>query len=484
MLTLDTTAGLRPPKDAGRAAKLYRAAWRWHFYAGLYVIPFFMMLAVTGMAMLWIAWIDGRDGERTTVPVLDAPMSISAQAEAAQAIWPEGTLAQYIAPRTEDLAAIFRVNTQDGAMMAVVDPYTANVIETFSRRSGWYDTMDNIHGELLIGMIGDRMIEIAASLGIVLIATGLYLWWPRDGAGLGALVPRLTASGRSLWKSLHASVGIWISVFLLFFLLSGLAWTGVWGGKMVQGWSGFPAGKYGDIPLSDLTHKDLNGGRSEVPWALEKTPLPASQMDEHADHNTSGSGVAMAMTGTSAGADPDIDRIDAFARSIGFQGRYQLNPPKDETGVWSISRDSMSTDTLDPTSDRIVHVDRYSGNLLADVRYADYSLLGKAMAIGITLHMGTLGLWSVLANTLFCLSVIFLCVSGVMMWWKRRPAGSLRLAAPPAPRQMPHWKGATAVALALSLAFPMAGLAIAAVLLLDVLVLSRFGAAPSEPLVS
>ncbi|HAR53069.1 MAG TPA: PepSY domain-containing protein, partial [Roseovarius nubinhibens] len=170
---------------------------------------------------------------------------------------------------------------------------------------------------------------------------------------------------------------------------------------------------------------------------------------------------------------PDLDRIDRFARNIGFTGRYQLNLPQGETGVWTLSRDSMSTDSLNPTSDRITHIDRYSGNILADIRYADYSLMGKAMAVGIALHMGTLGLWSVLANTLVCLSVIFLCISGVILWWKRRPAGRWPLAAPPPPEQMPHWPAATAIVLALGLAFPMAGITIAAVLLWDALLRPR-----------
>ena len=33
----------------GNSSRLYRAAWRWHFYAGLYVIPFFIMLAALNM---------------------------------------------------------------------------------------------------------------------------------------------------------------------------------------------------------------------------------------------------------------------------------------------------------------------------------------------------------------------------------------------------------------------------------------------------
>jgi uncharacterized iron-regulated membrane protein len=445
-------------KPEGGANKLYLAAWRWHFYAGLFVIPFLTILAVTGMLMLWIAWIDGRDGERTPVTVQTTVTTVSEQAVAAVAAIPGGVFKQYVAPRTSDVAALFRVDHDGDATMVAVDPYTAKVIETFPRRTGWYDFADNIHGDLMLGVTGDRVVEVAASLSLVLIATGLYMWWPRDAGWRGALIPRFTR-GRALWKSLHGVVGIWVSVFLVFFLISGLSWAGVWGGKFVQAWSQFPAAKWDQVPLSDVTHASMNHDRREVPWALEQTPMPASGSD---------AGVAGVVSGSVT-----IDTVDALARDIGFGGRYQLSIPNGETGVWTLSRDSMNTDSPDPMSDRTVHVDQYTGKLLADVRYADYSWAGKAMAVGIALHMGTMGLLSVLANTLMCLSVLFLCFSSVVLWWKRRPTNAGRLSAPPMPKEMPLWQGAALVGLAVCMAFPMAGLAILSVLVVDTLILSR-----------
>ena len=295
------------------------------------------------------------------------------------------------------------------------------------------------------------------------------LWWPRGGSWRQALFPSL-GRGRSLWKSLHGSAGFWFSTVLIFFLISGLAWTGVWGEKLTQAWSQFPADKW-DAPLSDATHASLNGGRKEVPWALELTPLPES--DPHAAHRDAGPGGTVATDAGPERAGPALDQMDALAREIGFDGRYQLSTPQGETGVWTFSRDSMSNDSPDPTSDRTVHVDRYSGQILADVRYEDYSWTGKAMAVGIPLHMGTLGLWSVLANTLVCLTVIFLCVSAIVMWWKRRPANTFRLVAPPLPQSMPYWKGAVLVGLLVSMAFPMAGITLLTVMVLDILIISR-----------
>jgi uncharacterized iron-regulated membrane protein len=40
-------------------AMLYRTLWRWHFYAGLFVIPFILLLSVSGSLFLFKPQIDG-----------------------------------------------------------------------------------------------------------------------------------------------------------------------------------------------------------------------------------------------------------------------------------------------------------------------------------------------------------------------------------------------------------------------------------------
>lgn len=463
MVTIDPTQVSQASDNAAGTHKFYFAAWRWHFYAGLYVIPFLVMLAATGLTMLWISVLSGRDGEWLSVTPTGTALSVSDQSAAAVATIPNGKLVQYIAPRADDLAAIFRVDAGADAFMVAVNPYTGAVLSEAARRDGWYDFANEVHGTLLLGVTGDRMIEIAASLTMVLIASGLYLWWPRNGQGLRVLVPNLAARGRSLWKSLHATIGAWISIVLVLFLVSGLSWAGIWGEKFVQAWNTFPAEKWG-APLSDTTHASMNhGATKEVPWALEQTPMPASGSDAGA-------------SGLDNGVPVTLDSIVAFARQIGFDARFQLNLPSGDAGVWTISRDSMSNDSANPTDDRTVHIDQYSGKILADVKFADYSVYGKGMAVGIALHEGDMGWWNIALNTIFCLSVIFVSVSGAVMWWLRRPSKAGRLAAPPMPKDMPLWQGAVLVGLAVSLAFPMAGLTLLAVLALDYLILSRIPA--------
>lgn len=464
MTTIDIE-GARAGNPPSVGLKLYFAAWRWHFYAGLFVIPFMAMLAMTGLIILWFTAVAPEYGDRLAVEPGPAALSLPEQEAAALAAWPGATVSQYIAPIDPAKPALFRVDAASGARMIALDPYRGAVLRDRERGNTWNEFATDIHGSLLIGDTGDRLIEIAAGLGLVLVSTGLYLVWPRGPGGWArALIPDLAARGRGLWKSLHGVVGAWMALVLVFFLISGLAWAGIWGGKFVQAWSTFPAAKWDDVPLSDLSHAAMNrGAEKSVPWAIEQTPMPASGSD---------AGVA----GVPEGAPVDLANVVALGRALGFDGRFQVTAPEGETGVWTLSQDSMSYDSPDPTADRTVHVDRYSGRVLASVGFADYSAAGKAMAVGIALHEGQMGWWNIALNFVFAGSILFIAVSGAVMWWKRRPEGGLRLAAPPLPEAVPMWKGAVLVALLLSMAFPLLGLTILAVLAVDVLVLANLPA--------
>lgn len=460
----ETLESARPVPAPNR---FYLAAWRWHFYSGIFVVPFLMVLAVTGMMMMYIGYFDGRDGENITVPVPQdqSRLNVSSQAEAALKTLPGGTVVEWLKGRAADSVSVFRINEGGVQTMVAVDPYKGEVVDSWVRRQGWYDFADNIHSELLLGTTGDRLLEIAAGLSIVLIVTGLYLWWPRDRSFLRAVVPNLAGKGRSIWKELHSSVGVIVSALLLVFLITGMSWTGIWGGKIVQAWSTFPAEKWDNVPLSDDTHASMNHGAvSDVPWALEQTPMPAS-------------GSKAGETGTPPGVPVDIDSVAQLARDIGFNARYRISYPGGDQGVWTINQDTMSADAEDPFSDRTVHVDRHTGRVLANVAFADYSLAGKAMAVGIPFHMGLMGIWNLVLNTLVCLAVMTLCVSGIVMWWLRRPKkAALRLFAPRAPADMPHWRGAMVLMLFLSLMFPLVGLTLLCALALEYFVVERVSA--------
>lgn len=452
-----------------RQTALYFAAWRWHFYAGLFVVPFLLMLTITGFIMMLDNGLSNQLGGAPRVEATGTPLPPSRLAKSALEAVP-GDLIQYVAPESPTRAAFFVIrNPADAkpgmkpwdipAKAVAVDPYSGEVTRVNSKTETLYAWTNDIHGSLLIGDIGDRLIEAATSLTVLLIVTGLYMWWPRERSVIRALVPDLSKKGRGLFKELHVTGGVWVSLFLMLFILSGLAWAGVWGGKLVQPWSSYPAEKKAGYWSSDLTHASLNHGPlDEVPWGLELTPMPVSGSPEGVE--------ALPQPAT-------LDSVVLWAQANGFAGQYRVSLPAGKKGVWSLMRASQSEDSISPSQDRTVHFDRYTGNLLADIGYADYSFMAKSMAQGIALHKGLAGTWNYVLNIVLLLVILMVNVTGVIMWWKRRPQGAGRLAAPPVPRDMPMWKGAVLIALALAMAFPMAGIALLAVIALDVIVLVK-----------
>jgi uncharacterized iron-regulated membrane protein len=436
--------------------RLYRAVWRWHFYSGLFVAPFLLMLAVSGLFILWFTTIAPEYGDMQNIQKGQKVLSVTEQAAAALKSYPNGKIGQYIAPRSETNPALFRVDLEAGNRIVALDPYTGSVVRDGPQAGTWNEFITDIHGTFLVGGdggIGDFLIEAAASLGIISVVTGLFLWWPRIDSIRNVLWPQFSAKGRAWWKSIHEVLGFWMSIFLVFFLISGLAWTTVWGSKYVQAWSTFPAEKWDNVPLSNVDHASMNhGAMKEVPWTLEQTLLPES-------------GSNAGITGLPSGIPVNWDSVSTLARALGFSGRFQLAAPKDDKGVWSISRDSQSYDSSNPFADRTVHVDQYTGKILADVTFADYSAGGKAMAVGIALHEGQTGWWNIAFNTLYCLAVIFMAVSGIVMWWKRRPAA--QLGAPLYPRNFVIPKAALGIGAVLAICFPLGGAILALFAIVD-----------------
>jgi len=443
----------------------YKAVWRWHFYAGVFVVPFMLILAVTGIMMMYIGFFDGRDGEKIIVPVPEnnTMISLEKQSQIAKSSIVGSNVVELIKASSENRVNVFRLKLEDGTQkMIAVNPYSGKIIKDWERRQGWYDLADNIHSDLLIGKTGDRILEISAGFGIILIITGLYLWWPRDRRISKVLAFDFSLKDREFFKNFHVTLGVYVSIFFFLFLLSGMSWTGVWGAKIVQAWSTFPAQKWDKIPLSDKTHASLNYGPSEgMPWAIEHTNLPMS-------------GSKMGLKGTLDNEKINIDSIVNLANKIGFKERYRVSFPKGETGVWTINQDTMNSDSKNPFVDKTVHIDRYTGKILAKVTFDDYSLAGKVMAVSIPIHMGLVTIWNLIINTLICLSVIALSITGLVMWWKRRPANSgFKLSAPPMPKNLPHWKNAMFIMLLVSLFFPLVGITLIVVLALDILVFSK-----------
>lgn len=446
------------------ATAFYRAVWRWHFYAGLVCAPFLVILAVTGAIYLFNDEInDLVYPNLRLVPASATEVPLSEIARAAAASVPGGTVTRIDTPTAAGRSVQVFVTPPSGAPLRVfVDPGSGKVLGSYVYTHTLVGFADVAHGSLMLGPLGDAVVELAACWGFILTVTGLFLWWPRGGKP-PLFRPRSGLRKRAVWKDWHSVVGFWSALLVLFLILTGLPWAGIWGDLLRAGADvagiGYPATfrTHGATLQSRLTVKEASDGAA--PWTLENEPAPSSQAaDPHAHHH--GTAPAPRAAGT-----PQPIGLDAVAQVIadaGMSAPYRLSLPRDALGTYIAF---VYPDQ--PEGQRTLYIDQYSGQVLGDIGFGDYGPMAKAVELGVQLHMGNyFGLPNQLVMLLPCLAIVFLCISGPIMWWRRRPAG--RLGAPK-PIARPTLRVLALIVLALCLVFPLAGASLIAVLGLDLL---------------
>ena len=455
-------------RDERRSGGGYAMVWRWHFYAGLVIAPFLLILAVTGAIYLFNTEInDAIYPELMFVSPAGETRPASHWVASAEAAFPGSHVTRVNMPGDAGRSAMLFVTPATGDPRRVfVDPYTASVLGSFVYEYTLVGLADTLHGSLMLGALGDAIVEMAACWTVILIITGAYMWWPRGAKKhAGIWYPRLRARGRRFWRDLHAVTGVYVAVFVLFLVFTGLPWAGIWGGQLLDpairsmglGYSGArtPPASAAVAPPSQTAAAQ---GRAS-PWALESVAPPVS--GGHAHHAAARSDDAALLA-----ADIGVDRARGIVAAQDMARDYWLMLPSGARGVYK-----AQTYPDRPQGQRTLYIDRYSGAVLRDVRFAQYGPAGKAIELGIALHMGNyFGLVNQLVMLATCLAIVALVASGVVMWWRRRPAGGL--GAPPrrAPLRM-RYLGAIVVAMIV--AFPLAGASLIAVLIADRLLQTR-----------
>ncbi|GAL22685.1 uncharacterized iron-regulated membrane protein [Vibrio maritimus] len=80
-----------------RAKSIYFMTWRWHFYSGLFVIPFMLMLSLTGLIMLFDDEIEfARYQSILKVEQGEHTAPISSQIDAINEVYPNSQVSQFI----------------------------------------------------------------------------------------------------------------------------------------------------------------------------------------------------------------------------------------------------------------------------------------------------------------------------------------------------------------------------------------------------
>lgn len=441
-------------QDPAPAGEIYRAFWRWHFYAGLLILPILMLMALTGGLYLFKEELTALI-HRPLVVVAERPATASATSWIASAeAGTGGKAGQVVVPTRADRAVQITVEGKAGKHTAYVDPHDAAFLGA-TAPGGVMGVVKRIHSLDIAGPVMNALVEVVAGWAIVLVATGVFLWWPRGQAG-GVVTVRGRPAKRLFWRDLHAVTGVFAGAVILFLAVTGMPWSFFWGKEVRQltteaGW-GRPK-----APVAEQHHPAAPPTEQDgAPWALQATtppvasPMPGMSAEEHA-----------AMM---AQAPLDADAILAKARAAGLTRGVTLTLPKAPGGTWTVSQ---MPDQVEKT--RTLYLDGHDGHVLGDIGFSQFGPAAKAIEWGIAVHQGQeFGLINKLVMLAGCVAIWLLGVSAVVMWWKRRPRG--RLAPPPRPTDRRAYAGLLAVVLPLALLYPLVGASLIVALGLDLLI--------------
>jgi uncharacterized iron-regulated membrane protein len=268
---------------------------------------------------------------------------------------------------------------------AYVHPYTGEVLLHWQHDDTWLEWIERGHVHLwLPPEIGRPIVGAATLVFVVLLLTGLWLWWPRRLKAFASARGRrplfkVTASlgTKRLNYDLHNVVGFYATLALLVIALTGLTWSYAW---VEDGVYWLASG--GTWPEAEHVHPD-------------SAPPPA---------------------GWAAAEPTDLDALYQRARAS-YPGaeKYGIILPADSTGTIEIVVDYDETNYSGASE---LHYDQYTGKLVEAERFGELNAGAQLRQMNYDIHAGVIGGFPTKVLAFFAsLIAASLPVTGALIWW-------------------------------------------------------------------
>ncbi|OEK09704.1 peptidase [Flavivirga aquatica] len=391
--------------------KLNQWLWKWHFIAGLISLPFVVLLAITGGIYLFKDNYEAPKQEHIKVVKVEGKaISYQKQWELAKTALHKAPNAMII-PKKDNQATEFITGRFNHKNSAFVNPYKAEVPGNISPKDSNMYTVRKLHGELLLGKFGTKIIELIASWLFVLIITGVYVFWPSKKEGLkGFFTIRFKQGKRILFRDLHTVLGFWMSVLLLMTLAGGMPWTDIFGANFK--W------------LQNVTN----------------TGFPKTWSARGIKSEVKGDAIS-------------LDDMVKLAKSMNLKGEVSIGLPSTPKGVYSIYNT-----TFDLGAQKRFHFDQYSGKQLVNHNWEDVGVLMRGRMWFMAFHQGQFGTWNWVLMLGVAILLAFIAIAGLVSYLKRKPEG--KWGTPKVPAQFKVGYAIVAIIVILGIVFPLFGISV------------------------
>ncbi|AWM34456.1 PepSY-associated TM helix domain-containing protein [Hymenobacter nivis] len=278
-------------------------------------------------------------------------------------------------------ATVYFSDPAGGSYLASLNPYTGRVLREQNLATDFFTIVQALHMYLLLPVaVGEWVVGVATAIFLVVLGTGLVLWWPKRRQ---ERKQRLTIKRGSKWRrlnyDLHQVLGFYVAAGAFIISLTGLFMSF---GSWLQA-------------ASTLANAGRHYPREEAPPAVA------------------------ALAAARAPAQPLVDAAYAQVR--------QHSPTANMVMIGSVTDPKQPLYCL--TYQKALHYyhrDEYyfhpvSGQLLGALPHATKSPGKKLGDLNYDLHTGQiLGLGGKIVAFLISLLSASLPVTGTLLWWGRR----------------------------------------------------------------
>ncbi|GAA0726097.1 PepSY domain-containing protein [Aquimarina litoralis] len=399
--------------------KLNQWLWKWHVIAGLVSAPFIILLAITGCIYLFkdIYEKPTREPIKAVKP-LHTSFSYEAQKRVADSILGKSHNAMLVS--TKNTQATEFISGRFGHKKSIyINPYTNEPTGRITATDGLMYTVRKLHGELLLSSTGTLVVELIASWMVVLLLTGIFIWWPaRNWRLQGFFIPRWKKGKQVLLRDLHAITAFWISGLLLLVLAGAFPWT------------------------------EVVGSNFKTVQKVTGTGFPKSWMGIGIEEPSNDKKIS-------------LDKIVAKAKTLNLSGEVRIDFPKGPNGVYSVG----NTYYPDLSLQQKFHFNQYTGNLSLHQNWNEVGVLMRGRMWVMAFHQGQFGPWNWWLMLFSAILLTISSITAIFSYFSRKPAGKWMV--PKVPKSFVVSPVVIFVIALLAIVFPLFGLSVLLILVVE-----------------
>lgn len=279
-----------------------------------------------------------------------------------------------------------------------INPYTCELLPHIQGES-FFKTVEDIHRRLMLGNIGKQLVGVSSIVLVILLFSGLYLYFPRlKRTFLASFTFSFKSKGRYFLHSIHSSVGLWVLPLYLVAVLTGLYWSYDWYRQGLHTLSGVP------LPVKPTMNVNKSAQNRMDTLALE-------QNKKEPQLNRKKSTITV-----------DTQLSKAFKMfEIFLQKEYSsatIRVPN-KGSVYTISY--FDEDIIHSRARNQMQIDIHSWELLKHERYENKPLNEKLIGSMLPLHSGEF--FGIIGQTLMfiaCMLMPLFAITGLMLYLNRK----------------------------------------------------------------